>query len=282
MKPLYLLLLATSLTAACACSEANDTGTGTVTFTAWGEDYIEDEIPSDAFADGWSVKYDRFLVVLTDIEVRAQTGGEGGDLHESQCLDLTEPGPHELGTLELDARAWTRVGYEFHTATTETTAQTSASDSERKLMLNGGYSVFASGTATNGDESKTFAWGFTSETSFTNCVADIDGKETEGFVLGRGGAETVELTIHGDHLFYDDLGSPDAKRRFAPIAAADADEDGEVTLEELRNVELIDIPEGTYGTASFSDVNDLGAFITALTATLGHFRGEGHCTSTVL
>ena len=36
-----------------ACSD----GTGTVTFTTYGEDFIEKEIPASAFADGWNVRY---------------------------------------------------------------------------------------------------------------------------------------------------------------------------------------------------------------------------------
>lgn len=283
MKYEPMMILAAALSAASfGCSEADDTGTGTATFTAWGEEYIEEGIPADEFEDGWSVKYHRFLIVLSDIQAGARDGSEGGGLPQSQCLDLTQPGPHELGTLELDAKAWDRVGYESLRANAETVAQASASDADRDLMLDGGYSVFVSGTATRGDDSKTFAWGFTSETAYRDCVAEVDGKETLGFVLPRGGTEVVELTIHGDHLFYDDLASSEAKLRFDPIALADSDSDGNLTLDELRDVALIDIEEGRYGTGSFSDVNDLAAFVAALTATLGHFRGEGHCTSAVL
>ena len=67
--------------------------------------------------------------------------------------------------------------------------------------------------------------------------------------------------------------------RFNAMAAADANANGEVTLDELSAVKLVDIPEGTYGTGSASNVDDLGAFVRALTATLGHYRGEGHCAA---
>ena len=38
------------------------------------------------------------------------------------------------------------------------------------------------------------------------------------------------------------------------------------------------VPAG-YGTGSAGDVNDLGAFVTALSRTLGHCLGEGECVS---
>ena len=48
-----------------ACSTAQ----GDLTFSTWGEEYIEKGIPSSEFADGWGVTFDTFLVVLADVEV---------------------------------------------------------------------------------------------------------------------------------------------------------------------------------------------------------------------
>ncbi len=51
-------------------------------------------------------------------------------------------------------------------------------------------------------------------------------------------------------------------------------------LEELAAVDLADktkITAGTYGTGSASNINDLRAFVEALSRTVGHFRGEGEC-----
>ena len=101
-------------------------------------------------------------------------------------------------------------------------------------------------------------------------------------MVTNGGNESVQLTIHGDHFFYDDLASEEAVPRFNAMAAADTSGDGKVTLDELGAVKLVDIDEGTYGTGSASHVDDLGAFVQALTATLGHYRGEGHCAATQL
>jgi hypothetical protein len=62
--------------------------------------------------------------------------------------------------------------------------------------------------------------------------------------------------------------------RFDEKAAADKNNDGEVTLEEL-NAAPIDVTR--YDPSGF-DAPTLGAFMTALTRTIGHFRGEGECS----
>ncbi len=155
--------------------------------------------------------------------------------------------------------------------------RSSASSEDATLMRNGGYSVYIAGNATKESITKTFGWGFTNSTRYDDCVFEVEGKENRGVSITSGGTESVQLTIHGDHFFYDDLASQEAVIRFNGIAAADADSDGEVTLDELGRVKLVDVAEGTYGTGSASNVNELEAFVQALTVTIGHFRGEGHC-----
>lgn len=62
--------------------------------------------------------------------------------------------------------------------------------------------------------------------------------------------------------------------RFDALAAADANADGEVTLDELTAAPL-DVR--LYDPSGLGAVN-FGAFVTALARTVGHFRGEGECT----
>lgn len=258
----------------------DDAGTGDVEFTVWGEEYIEEQIPADAFEDGWSVEFSKFLLVLGGVTVAQESARTGAELGGSQLFDLVKKGPHEVGRLQgLEARAWDTVDYEVRAIDARTDRHSSASRDDAELMREGGYSVYVAGTATKGSVSKTFAWGFENSTRYTGCVSVSDGREVRGIVVTNGGTESVELTIHGDHFFYDDLASPDAVLRFEPMAAADADEDGEVTLEELSAVKLVDVADGTYGTGSVGHVDDLGAFVRELTRTVGHFRGEGHCVA---
>ncbi len=99
--------------------------------------------------------------------------------------------------------------------------------------------------------------------------------------MTNGGTEEVELTVHGDHLFYDDLQSEAGGPRFQALADADADNDGAVTLTELDRVPLYTVPseKGLYGTGALGNVNTLGQYVRTLARTIGHYRGEGSCNS---
>jgi len=280
MKTLgFVMGLSVSLLAGCG----EDAGTGSVAFTTWGEEYIEQEIPASEFADGWSVKYSAFRVVLGGLQVADEDGNIGASLKETRLFDHHDAGIKKLVTFEgLEAKPWTRVKYEIRPAADDTTAAEGADAAALEAMKQGKYSVYAEGTAEKGAVKKTFHWGFTAATAYVDCRGDKDGRETLGVLVTNGGTDTVELTIHGDHLFYDDLQSPNAVLHFDTIASSDTDGDGEVTLAELSTKKLVDIDpaSGPYGTGSAGDVNDLGAFVTALSRTVGHFRGEGECFST--
>ena len=271
----FALVLSTLL----GCGSDDEAGRGTAEITIWGEEYIEEGIPAEVFEDGWSVQFDEFLVMFSDIY--AGDGGEDGARFErTELVDLVEPGPYSVTTFELEARAFRQFGYTIAPAASTDVLYETTSEEQLERMLDGGYSVFVSGAATRDGLSKTFAWGFTNTTNYDECVSEVDGKEVPGIVVANGTNEIVQITIHGDHFFYDDLASEDAVPRFEAMAAADSDDDGELTLEELSAVKLVSIAEGTYGTGSASHVDDLGAFVRSLSSTIGHFRGEGHCVST--
>lgn len=260
------------------CTDARSEGAGTLDFTIWGEEYVETGIPSTDFADGWSVRFDKFLLVLGEVFVGDEDDGEAGRLPGSRIFDLAAPGPQAVGTLEnVPVGTWDDVGYELVHPDVNTRTSGSVRDEDLAWMKSGPYTLHVEGSATREPETRSFAWSFSAPTRYSRCVAIEQGREVRGVLVRPAARGSIELTIHGDHLFYDDLASNGAALRFDAIALADADADGLVTLDELSRVRLVDIPEGTYGTGSAGDVNDLGAFVTALTQTLGHFRGEGHC-----
>src|SRR5512133_3475252 len=77
----------------------DDPGTGTVVFTTWGEGYIEDGIPSDAFLDRWSVKFSKFLVAYNDVAVVDQSGKAVAKLEHALVFDLTQKAQGKPKTL---------------------------------------------------------------------------------------------------------------------------------------------------------------------------------------
>jgi hypothetical protein len=260
---------------ALACTTAQ----GELTFSTWGEEYIEQGIPSSEFVDGWGVTFDTFLVVLDGVEVSDGTTSKA-KMPKPRLFNHVVPAPKPVfaaGT--LSAQAYTKVSFMITPVTADTELGQGATEADKALMTKGGYSVYVAGKAQKGAEQKRFAWGFTTKTLFDDCKVEEAGKEVLGVVVTSGGSLDAELTIHGDHFFYDDLQAPDAKLRFQNLADADANKDGEVTLAELAAVKLARLPKenGPYGTGSAADVTDLGAFVTGLTRTVGHFRGEGEC-----
>ena len=104
--------------------------------------------------------------------------------------------------------------------------------------------------------------------------------ERDGLVVTSGGEQGVELTIHGDHPFYDRLQSSAdpsvaTSLRFDALAEADLDENGDLTLEELDQAQL----DVTRYDPSGLDAATHGDFVRELVRTLGHFNGEGECST---
>ena len=271
-------VLAALTLAAGACGDEG--GSGTLKVTTYGEDFIEDQIPAagaggEGIVDGYTVTYTKFLVCLAGLKIGHRDGEVGGEAAGPWVFDLRPAGPHAVATFEaLDARRWDRVEVTVQPASGATAGNAAAADV--KLMNAGGYSVYLEGRGVKGSEQVGFKWGFSTRTRYYDCSEKSSG---EGVVVPGGGAASVELTIHGDHLLYDDLQSADPSLRFSAVAGADADLDGQVTLEELAKVDLTTLPADQYGTGGAGSINDLRAFVTALTRTLVHYQGEGHCHS---
>jgi hypothetical protein len=290
---LLALMAAPGLTACDGSDPTSGANVGSVKFTTWGEDYIEEGIgadPSgeDGFVDGWSIKYEKFLVHFSSIIVADGSGKVGAELAGSRFVDNVRPGAKELATFQgLDAKAWDDVSYSIAPATADAVV-VAGDPADLAMMVKEGYSLYVAGTATRVEGgatlTKAFRWGFSATSRYTDCRSEQDGKHLRGVVVKTGGADLVELTTHGDHLFYDRLqASPDpavpTSLRFEALARADdaphGDGDGEVSLAELDQ-RPIDV---TKYDPSGLDAPTLGAFVRALVRTVGHYRGEGECTT---
>ncbi len=223
-------------------------GEGTWVLGTWGEDYIETGIPAADFADGCSVVFDRFEVVDLDLALLDGDDAIVGAIAGALVVDMVAPGPVELGTATVPATHYDTVTWRI--APTEDEP----------------VSIRVAGSLTCGGESVVFAWDFDTDTTY-RC-------EPEDLTIPAGGEDETELTVHGDHLFYDSLEDPDAELRGQAIVDADADADGEVSMAEL---EAVSVAELGYDVGSQAGVTELGAFVAFLTRTLGHVDGEGHC-----
>ncbi len=257
-------LLPAVLLAAC------DTAEGALEVRVYGEAYIEEGIPAEVFVDGWSVEFDRFLVVVGEVAV-AEKGASPG-LREAgfQVFDLSqasEGAGQSVAQGRVPLGRYDDTSFVIAPAADAVAGNASAADLE--LMREGGFSVYVAGTASKGEQRLDFAWGFATRTEYSACESLAD--------LAGGHPEAVQLTIHGDHLFYDDLFSEAPNVSFALVASADGDGDGEVTQAELQAVDLGPLENYQVGSTG---ITDLWHFIEHQTTTLGHIDGEGHCQAT--
>lgn len=253
------VLAAVALTAGCGEEDKSGEDPRTHRITVYGEEYIEDAIPAED-TDGWTIDFSEFLIVISDVQ------GHEAVISGARVFDLTKASGgtgHALGDLadgphdHVEYRVGPASGAVAGNATAEQVAR----------MNDGGLSLFVRGTATKGSATRTFEWAFDTDTTYAGCEtapAEVDD-------------ETVRsaLTIHADHLLYDDLVSSEPNVAFQLVADADADADGVVMRAELEAVDITGLDR--YQVGSQDGVTDLWKFIEAQTATLGHIDGEGHC-----
>ncbi len=273
-RPISAALLALASVLAlggAGCGDNLGDSSGTLDIQIYGEPFIEEGIPADVFTDGWSIQFDSFLVSVG--EVTAGSAGDGAPTLEDatyRIFDLSRASGGD-GFVVLSAAvpggAYDDVGFRVGGSSSAVAGNAGAEDVA--FMNERGYSMYVEGLATRGEEMRTFAWGFTTATAYRNCqsVAVVDGAP----------ARSV-LTIHADHLFYDDLVSEEPSVRFDAIAGADTDADGDITSAELAEVDITGFER--YQVGSFA-VEDPWTFVDYQASTVGHIDGEGHCAITV-
>jgi hypothetical protein len=259
---IFFLLAALTLTA-CGGDDVED---GTLEIRIYGEEFAEDGIPADVFGDGWEMRFDKVLISVG--EAHAATADDDPALSAAayQVFDLAQASDGEgylVASGEVPGGAYDVVGFRVAADGDAVAGNAEADDVE--LMIDGELALYVEGNATKDDVTKSFAWGFTGATRYDACegTAEIDGTS----------AATV-LTIHMDHLFYDDLFSEEPNVAFDLVAAADTDDDDEVTADELAALDIS--TEERYQVGS-TGIDNLFDFIAYQTGTVGHIDGEGHC-----
>lgn len=248
-----------------ACSEEQ----GDLKVLIYGEEFIETKIPADVFDDGWSIEFDSFLISVGVVAVAEAGSSPALEEARFQVFDLAADSSgagYTVAAGTVRGGAYDETSYVV--APSSDLVAGNASEDDVAMMKEGGFSVFLAGNATKGGEVKTFAWGFTTRTAYHACESKA--------VVEAVAPATVQLTIHGDHLFADDLFSETPSARFDLYASADANGDGDITQAELKAVDLRPLENYQVGGTG---ITDLWNFIEHLTTSLGHIDGEGHCES---
>jgi hypothetical protein len=249
---------------------------GTITATVYGEEFIEDGIPADELEDGWAIAFDRFLVSIGQPAAKAGEGSEEVGDPGLYIVDLAQPSGgdgYALATFAAPAGRYDHYGYRIAPSTNASVVNAAAADAS--LMKAASYSIWVTGTATRGAESRTFDWGFAMKLAYAHCEMDV---------AIAGDDVVMQATIHADHLFYDDAVSPEPALAFQLIADADGADgstpDGAITLEELAATDIRG--EARYQVGSQTDlqgnaITNLRQYLELQVTTVGHINGEGHC-----
>jgi hypothetical protein len=326
MNPASKIRTATTLPCALlavALSACGGDDSGSLSVLIEAEDTIQEGIEADdgseadeSIRDGWSASFDKYVLAVGDVDLELST--ERGRTAEAKAVfavDLTKipPAGLSLWTLQnLDAGRWefhyslggAADGAERHESVTQADFDAMQS-SDLTYLIHGSLTKtdgrscppasFADppagatslGTNAGGDECYanpvvSFAFGVSSETLLGPC--ELDG--VSGVSVPAGGTQTVAITIHGDHLFFNGFptGDEGGTVRLAQwLADCDLNLDGEVTREELEQLRPSDLPEmdGRYqfGASPIEalETQSLWIYVTAQLKTQGHLQGEGEC-----
>jgi hypothetical protein len=258
-----------------------------------GHVHMDGEPESDevAFADGWEVRFDRYLASVGDLELATLEGEVAAASEAVYVFDLTQPrlGLEEL--VDVHAQRWDDFSYSVRAPAAGETVKLSggATEEDAAMMRTAGINYYVEGYAEKDGRVITFAWGIDNPTDNVECTNGAD--ETAGIVVKNNATAQAELTFHVEHMFWDRLGSEQTRLRFEAIAAM-ADADGEVTWASLAQQMLANLRDEAGGElfddsgnrvvydpgSSSLPRNDLQQFILASVRTQAHLNGSGLCT----
>jgi len=177
--------------------------------------------------DGWTLTVKRALVSLGEVRLM----GEGCDQYSEnqylRVLDLKQAAPQRLVLAYALGRC--EIGFLVRMPAADAVLGAGVDDATRAFLrspgddpfvTNGGIALHVEGTAERDGAAVRFGWSFRQAFDYSCGSVELEARRTE----------TVELLASVDRLF----ASPGADTtRFDPFAAADENDDGEVTLEEL-------------------------------------------------
>lgn len=248
----------------------------TVVLSVDADQAVRAGIPAAATADGWSIRYERFLVVFGQGELAGDDCDAYVDGGYARVFDLFVPGPQRANLLYglglCDVRfafsppAWDTLRGEGVSEADELALRTPGDDPRADGL---GVSVWVEGRADRLDESKRFAWAFRRVIEYERCeVEGPDGVE-RGLTLSGHETLEVEVSIRGAPLFRE---SPEesASVRFDPFRDADdvyGDANGVVTLAELESTPLAGQSAKTLGELVYLE----------LLPQIAGYRGDGRC-----
>lgn len=200
--------------------------------------------------DGWEVRFDRFVMAVGDVRLRDPIDENEDDDSATLCNDYAETYYEWLFDFVVAEKekvglayglGQCRVEFRRRGPSDDTVLGAGATRDDLEAMIVEGPDAYveehettlvAVGEATREGRTVRFDWRFRLEHEYEVCPS-LDGSSNVNYLaLVAGDEATLELEVRGEELFRL-LPHDDAPLVFDPIAAADADGDGEVRWPEL-------------------------------------------------
>jgi hypothetical protein len=319
--PIYRLfkpscLFALSCAAAACGDDSSDAGSGTLSVLLEPEDVIirglEAGDGADNIHDGWSVSFDKYLLAIGHIDAHLSTDeavhAEDEAVYAVDLKQLPTAGLELWKLSNLQRGRW-EFFFEQTGAGDGAERHDNVDEADFQAMVDDDYTYLIHGKLTNpegracppgdlaepGDKEPSgeksgdtcyeakevrFEFGVEAETVFGPC--ETDG--VPGFSIAAGGQQTVSVTVHGDHLFFNGFpeGGEGGVTRVAQwLADCDLNLDGTVTREELEQIEPSQLPEldsrFQLGGSPISPLTNMYEYVSSQLKTQGHLNGEGEC-----
>lgn len=300
------------------CDEtSNILGIGSLEVRIAAEDVITEGLqPGDGASeiqDGWSVRFNRYLVTIGEIDLHASNGAKPSvQNRDVYVVDLTKIPSSGLALWSFEELAQGRWEFSYQTASHDKTLQRheSVTQEDYDQVKAEEWTYYIDGVieqedgqscpplalvdpgdrTPNGSKSGEndcydvseirFSFGADADTLFGPC--EIDG--VTGVAITANVKQTASITIHGDHLFFN--GFPEGaeggvKRLVQWLADCDLNLDGLVTQAELEAITPAQLPElddrFQLGGSPITPLQNMYTYVQAQLKTQGHFQGEGEC-----
>ena len=258
--------------------------------------------------DGYRIDFERLLIAVGQARIEddgpSTTCSEYSDANYTRLFDFAQVGQAEKVNL-VYALGHCALTFTIRYPNLDAKLETGATDDDVEFMrtpgsdayaMDAGVSVWVIGSATNGAGTKHFSWPFRERIGYAWCwVPGEDDTRVTGLTLESEGHVAVNVEMQAEALFRDHVEPELAQLRFQPFADADANADGDITLDELDGIVLAELdPPYVFPTEPNSngrvpyfcadkegnrvDVRTLGDYAyCALAPSIARFQGNGGC-----
>ena len=264
-----------------ACTGGSLRPSGDLEVTTQGDLSVEDGIPATDFADGWAVRFERFVVNVGGIALGVDSASVVPLGEEPYVLvDHAVPGPKTVLIAQgVIAGDWPAFTYQLRPIRATTTLGGGTTDDDLMRMRMVAASTLVKGVATKGNTTKTFEWLFSLATAYEGCRVMQGTTITRGVYVRADATTGVDLPGSARPLFEEDLSALKPALRFEALANADVNGDGAISLAELDALAVADVRAsiGHYGAGTYININTMRDYISAQARRIGGFRGIGSC-----